>query len=92
MRLWTYNAGGLKRNTPGGQKKASWLLGALRRETDVVAVGLQETHCSSDDDLCQAMLDLSDQWHLVHAPARQGDGHAGVAMLISKEYSLHLTM
>ena len=71
-----------------GQRKASWLLGELERASDVVAVGIQETHCSSDLELCQAVLDMSDRWHLVTSPAANGDGFAGLALVVSREFTV----
>ena len=74
-----------------GQRKASWLLGELERASDVVAVGIQETHCSSDLELCQAVLDMSDRWHLVTSPAANGDGFAGLALVVSREFTVMRT-
>ena len=38
------------------------------------------------------MRDIGDRWYLLHSPAPIGDRYAGVALVISREYSIEATL
>ena len=84
MRFLTYNAGGLV--GPVAQAKGDWLLSYLCNNGDVGALAVQETHCGESDQFCQAVRDMGDRFSVVHSPAVDGDGYAGVMLVISREF------
>ena len=88
MRFLTYNAGGLSGRGQNAQRRGSWLLSLLSGGGDIGALALQETHCFSDDDLCQAVKDMAARYTLVHSPATGGDAFAGVMLVISREFEV----
>ena len=87
MRFLTYNAGGLGRG-PVAQSKGDWLLSYLCNNGDVGALAIQETHCGESGQFCQAVRDMGDRFTVVHSPAADGDGYAGVMLVISREFKV----
>jgi exonuclease III len=78
---------GKARKSPG-PRNGEWLNDMLKKKERVVAVGIQETHCASDDELCPAVAEIRDRYHFVHSPAAQGDNYAGVCLVLSREYDV----
>ena len=88
VRFLSFNAGGLRRGNDGAQRRGSWLLHQLEVGADIGVLALQETHCRDEGDFCQAVLDMRLRYGWVHSGPRDGDTHAGVGLLVSREYRI----
>ena len=87
MRFLTYNPGGLG-GGPRARQKGSWILSYLQRGSDIGAFALQETHCSDIEQLCQPVQDMRLSHHVLHSGFADGDGYAGVCLVISREFEV----
>ena len=87
MKLLSWNANGLGKG-PAGQAKANWLLSHLDSHPDIAALAIQETHCQDVSQMAQAIHDMELKYTLIHTPATDGDTHAGILLVVSKEYSI----
>ena len=87
MRFLTYNPGGLGRG-PRARYKGSWILSYMQRGPDIGAFALQETHCSNIEQLCQPLQDMRLSHHVLHSGFADGDGYAGVCLVISREFEV----
>ena len=45
-------------------------------------------HCKSDDDLCQSVIDLKSRLNVFHSPACEGDGWAGVMLVMTHDWEV----
>jgi exonuclease III len=80
VKFLTWNSGGMRKGT--GQRAGDWLLGLLGKDEGVAAVGIQESHCLEDADLCQAVVDMRARYTVIHSPAAEGDTYAGVCLVL----------
>ena len=49
---------------------------------------IQETHCKSDNDFCQSVTDMRARLNVFHSPAVEGDGWAGVMVILSQDWEV----
>ena len=86
MKITTWNANGVSRKN--NQAKVDWLLTYLQLNPDIAVLALQETHCQDDSEYSQALHDIKLKYTVIHSPSQDGDGFAGVMLIISKEYKV----
>ena len=88
MRILSWNSNGLKRGGASSQAKANWLLNYMDTHSDLALLAIQETHCQDGDLMAQAIYDMELKYTVIHSPAIDGDEHAGVMLIISKEFEV----
>ena len=88
MKISTWNANGLINKK--GQEKADRLLTYLQSNPDIAVLVLQETHCQDENRFAQAIHDIKLNYTAIHSPPTDGDGYAGVMLIISKEFKVEI--
>ena len=87
-KIVTWNAGGLHKGSEHGRQRGDFLSRLWQENSNLEIMCVQETHCKSDGDLCQNVIDLKTRLNVLHSPAVEGDGWSGVLMIMTKDWEV----
>ena len=87
-KIVTWNSGGLNAKREKGRKRGDYLLSLWEKEVSLGIMAIQETHCKSDSDLCQSVIDMKARLHVIHSPAEDDDPRAGVLLVLTYDWEV----
>ena len=71
-----------------GRKRGDFLLSLWDKQRSLAIMAIQETHCKSDVELCQSVIDMKARFNVIHSPAEDTDARAGVLMVLTKDWEV----
>ena len=87
-KIVTWNSGGLNAKRENGRKRGDYLLSLWDKEGSLGVMAVQETHCKSDTELCQSVIDMKARLHVIHSPAEDDDPRAGVLLVLTHDWEV----
>ena len=87
-KIVTWNSGGLNAKRENGRKRGDFLLSLWNKEGNLGVMAVQETHCKSDYELCQSVIDMKARLHVIHSPAGDDDPRAGVLLVLTHDWEV----
>ena len=84
----TWNSGGLNAKREKGRQRGDFLLNIWENQTNLGIMAIQETHCRSDSELCQSVVDMKARLQVFHSPAGEDDARAGVLLVLTHDWEV----
>ena len=84
----TWNSGGLNAKREKGRQRGDFLLSLWDKELSLGVMAVQETHCRSDSELCQSVIDMKARLQVFHSPAGEDDARAGVLLALTHDWEV----
>ena len=84
----TWNSGGLNAKREKGRQRGDFLLSLWENEMSLGVMAIQETHCRSDSELCQSVIDMKARLQVFHSPAGEDDARAGVLLALTHDWEV----